>query len=74
MRSGDIYARSAGFEDNLFTTLRVVPAVGGAEDFDGGGVVGLVVVEHDARRDLFGFDDGGMVEAEVEGVGFFIDV
>ena len=25
-------------------------------------------------RDLFGFDDGGVVEAEVEGVGFFVDV
>ena len=34
----------------------------------------LVVIEDDAGRDLFGFDDGGVVEAEVEGVGFLVNV
>ena len=33
-----------------------------------------VVVEDDAGRDLFGFDDGGVVEAKVEGVGFLVNV
>ena len=42
--------------------------------FDADDLVGLVVVEDDAGRDFFGFDDGGIVEAEVEGVGFFVDV
>lgn len=37
-------------------------------------LVGFVVVEDDAGRDFFGLDDGGVVEAEVEGVGFFVDV
>ena len=44
------------------------------EHFDTDDLVGLVVVEDDAGRDFFGFDDGGVVEAEVEGVGFFVDV
>ena len=44
------------------------------EHLDADDLVGLVVIEDDAGRDLFGFDDGGVVEAEVEGVGFFVDV
>ena len=40
----------------------------------GDDLVGLVVVEDDAGCDLFGFDDGGVVEAEVEGVGFLVNV
>ena len=37
-------------------------------------LVGFVVVEDDAGCDPFGFDDGGVVKAEVEGVGFLVDV
>ena len=44
------------------------------EHFDADDLVGSVVVEDDAGRDLFGFDDGGVVEVEVEGVGFLVDV
>jgi len=44
------------------------------EHFDTDDLVGLVVVEDDAGRDFFGFDDGGVVEAEVEGVGCLIEV
>jgi len=44
------------------------------EHFDTGDLVGFVVVEDDAGRDFLGFDDGGVGEAEEEGVGFFVDV
>ena len=44
------------------------------EHFDANDLVGFVVVEDDSGCDLFGFNDGGVVEAEVEGVGFFVDV
>ena len=39
----------------------------GVED---NGLVGLVGFEDDTRGDLLGFDDGGVVETEVEGVGY----
>ena len=39
----------------------------GVED---NGLVGLVGFEDDAGGDLFGFDDGGVVKAQVEGVGY----
>ena len=52
--------------------------VGGAfrqvEHLDADDLVGLVVVEDDAGRDFLGFDDGGIVRAEVKGVSFFVDV
>ena len=38
--------------------------------FDADDLVGLVGFEDDAGRDLFGFDDGGVVKAQVEGVGY----
>ena len=44
------------------------------EHFDTGDLVGFAVVEDDAGRDLFGFDDGGVVKAHVEGISFFVDV
>ena len=44
------------------------------EHFDAGDLVGCVVVEDDSGGDFLGFDDGGVVEAEVEGVGFLVDV
>ena len=37
--------------------------------FDADGLIGFVVVEDDGGGGFFGFDDGGGVEAEVEGVG-----
>ena len=46
---------------------------GQMEHFDTGDLVGFVVVEDDAGRDFLGFDDGGVGEAEEEGVGFFVD-
>lgn len=44
------------------------------EHFDADDLVGFVVAEGDGGRDFVGFDDGGVVEAEVEGVGYFVDV
>ena len=44
------------------------------EHFDAGDLFGFVVVEDDAGRDFFGFDDGGIVKAQVEGISFFVDV
>ena len=52
--------------------------VGGAfrkvEHFDADDLIGLIVVEDETGRDFFGFDDGGIVEVEIECVGFFVDV
>lgn len=47
---------------------------GELDHFDAGNPVGLVVVEDNAGREFFRFNDGGVVEAELEGVGFFVDV
>ena len=33
----------------------------------------IVVVEHHARRNFLGLDDGGFVEPEIKRIGFFID-
>ena len=54
--------------------VQVGRAFGQIGHFDGDDLVGIVVVEDDAGRGFFGFDDGGVVKAEVEGVGFFVDV
>ena len=49
--------------------VEVRGAFGEVEHFDADDLVGLVVIENDAGRDFFGFEDGGIVEAEVERVG-----
>ena len=54
--------------------VQVGGAFGEVEHFYADDLVGLVVVEHDAGRDLFGLDDGRVIKAQVEGVGFFVDV
>ena len=64
----------SGDDEFLGIEVKVGGSFGQMEHFDAGDLVGFVVVEDDAGRDLFGFDDGGVVKAEVEGVGFFVDV
>lgn len=51
MHSGDIFARIAGEEDSLFTTLRSIHALSCVADFDTGEAVnGLLVVGDVADR------------------------
>ena len=64
----------SGDDEFQGSEVQVGGSFGQMEHFDAGDLVGFVVVEDDAGRDLFGFDDGGVVEAEVEGVGFLVDV
>ena len=54
--------------------VQVGGTLGQVEHFDADDLVGLIVIEDDAGRDFFGFDDGRVVETQVEGVGFFVDV
>lgn len=44
------------------------------EHFDTDDLVGFIVVEDDAGRDLFGLVDRRIVKTEGEGAGFFVDV
>ena len=54
--------------------VQVGGAFGEVEHFYADDLVGLVVVEDDAGRDLFGLDDSRVIKAEVEGIGLFVDM
>lgn len=64
----------SGDDEFQGSEVQVGGSFGQVENFDADDLVGFVVVEDDAGRDFFGFDEGGVVEAEVEGVGFLVDV
>ena len=60
---GEIYW--SGDDEFLDGEVQIRRAFRQVEYFDADDLVGFVVVEDDAGRDFVGFDDGGVVKAEV---------
>ena len=57
----------SGDDEFQGSEVQVGGSFGQMEHFDADDLVGFVVVEDDAGRDLFGFGDDGVVDAEVLG-------